>query len=369
MTQLGSSILSSLGSALQSFPYPLFSSSQRAINAIPNCIVEGFESNLAMKLESLKQTTQINLEWLQQALVVVLFTHTTVADTIPDLQLPLTEKDQRLINDYLDDSVKLLDACNVLRESFADVQRYQILVQLALHSLDHNKETLNEKKILRAKSVLHECIMAIKKKDEELDRQGQQKSKLENCSSMLRRMGEKLNTNIAMVDEPTRANYKNNAVVFSAMYGAKAATIFLCGLLAAALLVKPKKLLPSLHLANQPSWSSSMLKLQQKVKEEIDKRKAIKGSTALLQELDNVHSQVKELYQILNSMFNSDQKNFSAISKAKMDEVEQSVPMLKKCAEDLQKGLVPLEHQVNDIYRMLVSSRVTLLGVLSHMRN
>eukprot|EP01018_Ginkgo_biloba_P018519 Gb_00670 [translate_table: standard] len=364
MTQLGSSLLSSIGAAFNSLPYALFSS--RNSNASPptsssNPAMAAFEADMLMHLERLKQAgenTHLDLDWLQKALVFVLFTHSTVAKAIPDLELPPTEKDEKLINDYLDDNVKLLDVCNVLKESFADVERYQMLIQLALHSLD-NKESVNEKKLIRAKNVLHECIDAMKKKDEELDRQGQQKSKLENCSSMLRRMGEKLTT-------PVTPDGSKSSALLSAMYGAKATTIFICGVLAATLLVKPRRPLPSLHLTNHLSWSPLMLRLQTKVKEEIDKRKARGSSSALLHELDIVHLEVKKLYSLLEKMLG--ETSFSA-SREKMDEVRQSVGQLQKYAEELQKGMIPLENQIKELYRMLVSSRVALLGVLSHVRN
>lgn len=317
-----------------------------------------FESDLSSKLDGLKQATQINLEWLQQALEVVLYTHSTVLQVIPELlQLPLNEREKRSINEYLDDSVNLLDACNVLRESFEDVQRYQMLVQVALHSLmDVRSE--EQIKITRSKNVLHECIVAIRRKEEEAGsaRQGNQRSKLENCSSMLRRMGEKLSTSSSSNgDHESSKNNSKNAVVMSAIYGAKTITIFLCGVLSMALLVKTKRLLPTLHLLThheQPSWSQSMLKLQHRVKEDIDRRRAMKGSAALLQELDNVHVEVKGLYHKLN------------VGNCLMDEIRESVSRLRGSAEDLEKKLAPVEHQVNEIYRMLVSSRVALLGII-----
>ncbi|GLJ08866.1 hypothetical protein SUGI_0097330 [Cryptomeria japonica] len=369
MTQMGSSLLSSLGTAIQSLAYisaaHKLSSSFSERRTTEYCLVDTnspvgeFECQLAAKLEVLKQSAKINLEWLHEALVVVAHIHSTVIGAMSGLQLPLTEMEQRAINEYLDDSVKLLDACNVIKESFAYVERYHMLVQLALHSLD-SKEPVNDNKITRAKNVFHECVVTIKKKVEEVDRQGQQRSKLENCSSMLRRMGEKLNNN----NNNNRSSSNNNALVISAMYGAKISTIFLCGVLSITLLVKPKRILPSLHLTHQLPWASSMLKLQHKVKEEIDRRKAIKGSAALLEELDGVHLEVKTLYNVLLNLDKEKEKGFPM-----MEEIRQSVPRLRKFSEDLQKRLGPVEQKVNEIYRMLVSSRVALLDIISHVKD
>lgn len=362
MTLLGSGFLSSIGAAFNSNLSPLFSSRNSNASAnSSNPALAVFESDMLAHLEGLKQAAEsthshLDLDWLQKALKLVLFTHSSVAKTIPELELPMPEKDEKSINDYLDDSVKLLDVCNALKESFGDVERYQMLVQLALHCFD-NKDSINEKNLIRAKDHLHDCIEAIKKKDEELDKQGQQRSKLENCSSMLRRMGEKLTS-------PVSLDGSKAGPLLTAMYGAKAATIFICGVVAAALLVKPRRPLPSLHLTSSyPSWASSILRLQSKVKEEIDKKKAGASSSALLHELDCVHSEVKKLYIVLDKMTSS------ASKREKMDEVRQSVGQLQRYAEALQKGMTPLENQIKELYRMLVSSRVALLGVFTHARN
>ena len=93
---------------------------------------------------------------------------------------------------------------------------------------------MNDKNLIRAKNILHECIEAMKKKDEELDRQGQQRSKLENCSSMLRRMGEKLTS-------PVYLDGSKVGSLLASMYGAKEATIFVCEVVVIALLVKPRR--------------------------------------------------------------------------------------------------------------------------------
>lgn len=366
MTQLGSGFLSSIGATFNSISYPLFSSRNSNASAnSSNPALAAFESDMLAHLEGLKQTAEnthshLDLDWLQKALLLVLFTHSSVAKTIQELELPLGEKDEKSINDYLDDSVKLLDVCNVLKESFADVERYQMLVQLALHCFD-NKDSMNDKNLIRAKNILYECIEAMKKKDEELDRQGQQRSKLENCSSMLRRMGEKLTS-------PVSPDGSKASSLLAAMYGAKTSTIFVCGVVAAALLVKPRRPLPSLHLTSSyPSWASSMLRLQSKVKEEIDKKKTKASSSALLHELDCVHSEVKKLYNVLDKMLAD--KASSASNREKMDEVRQSVGQLQRYAEVLQKGMIPLENHIKELYRMLVSSRVALLGVFTHARN
>jgi len=89
-----------------------------------------------LKLAVENTHSHLDLEWLHKALLLMLFTHSSVAKTIPELELPLAEKDEKSINDYLDDNVKLLDVCNVLKERFTNMERYQMLGQLSLHCFD-----------------------------------------------------------------------------------------------------------------------------------------------------------------------------------------------------------------------------------------
>lgn len=179
-----------------------------------NSALQQFETRLMEWLEALKLSGEVqgflSVNWLLQAMSVV-----------------------------LDDNAKLLDVCNVLRDGIADVENYQTLVQLALHNVDNRTESCSEGKYYRARNTLADCKEAIKKKDTEY-KQGVPKSKLENCSSLLRTMGEKL------INPRGPEAIKGNGLL-NAIYGAKLTTIFLCNLVVTALACKPRRPLASLH--------------------------------------------------------------------------------------------------------------------------
>lgn len=356
-SQGGLTFFSSLGAALHSH----FSLSRITAANIASSkrhpVLQEFESRLKERLETLKPAGEqkgfLSIDWLLQAMSVVLATHANVEALIPESQLSLShQRDDKWVDEYLDDSAKLLDVCNVLREGISEVEHYQMLVQLALHNLD-NKETSGEGKYVRARNALAECKEAIKKKDTEY-RQGFPKSKLENCSSMLRTMGEKL------VNPKGLEALKGNGFL-NAIYGAKVTTIFLCGLLVTALACKPKRPLANLHVASHYKWSAPLHALQQKVKEETDKRKN-KGSIALLRELDSVDISVRRLYDLLDHHVN--EKCFP-LSRDSLEDLKMEIEALRKHSTDLGLGLAPLEVQVNELFRMLIASRLALLDILS----
>ena len=121
-------------------------------------------------MKSTDEGGYLSIPWLCQAMEeVVLSTHGYAEVFIPYLQRALAEGDFKWLDEYLD--------------SYVD---------LAIHSF--SPQTIGyEPHLRRSKKSLLRCIEALKRKEEEINQMGQRRSKLENCSSMLRRMGEKLN--------------------------------------------------------------------------------------------------------------------------------------------------------------------------------
>lgn len=351
MTQEGShSLFSSLSAVIPHFSLHR-SGSGAGSSPKRHPVLQEFESKLAEKFDALKEAGEelgfLSIDWLLQALSVVLSTHASVEALIPNLTLPLSSKDDKWVDEYLDDSAKLLDVCNVLKEGIADLNEYQMLVQVAIRNLQGKDGSC-----YRARNALQECMGAIKKKDTEY-RQGHAKSKLESCSSMLRTMGEKL-------VNPKATEAAKSSGFLNAIYGAKVTTIFLCGLVVIALACKPKRPLVCLHVSSHCLWASSLIGLQQRVKEETDKRKT-KGSIALLGELDTVDLLVRRLYEIVDKKMNEK----GAFLNPAEAELRGLVSSLSTGSENLGRGLAPLEECVNELFRLLIASRIALLDILS----
>lgn len=326
-----------------------------------NSALQQFETRLMEWLEALKLSGEVqgflSVNWLPQAMSVVLATHTNLGRLIPDSELSLCQGTDKWIEEYLDDNAKLLDVCNVLRDGIADVENYQTLVQLALHNVDNRTESCSEGKYYRARNTLADCKEAIKKKDTEY-KQGVPKSKLENCSSLLRTMGEKL------INPRGPEAIKGNGLL-NAIYGAKLTTIFLCNLVVTALACKPRRPLASLHLANHYKWSGSLVSLQQKVKEEIDKSKNM-GSIALLRELHDTDVSVRRLHEVLD--WHLTERNFP-MRRSDVAELKIEVEVLRKRSSDLGLGLAPLEIHVNELFRMLIATRLVFIDVISRSKS
>ncbi|MCO5611802.1 hypothetical protein L7F22_066061 [Adiantum nelumboides] len=347
-----SSLFSTLGAALQNFSSPRFSFKASSPTSRSNPGLEAFEAELATQLEQLKSTDEgdyLSITWLCQAMEVVLSTHASVEAFVPDLQQALADGDFKWLDEYLDDSVKLLDICRALRDAITEIKNYHVYVELALHTLA--KGSLGDAQLRRSKNALLKCMDALKRKDDEVNHLGQRRSKLENCSSMLRRMGEKLN-----MEDASKGNF------FMVIYAAQVSTIFICGVLTSALSFKPRRPLSTISVGGQSAWSFSLTSLQHRAKEQIEKKK-VKGANALLEELDRTDVAVCALHDKVEKLLNA--KCFP-LGKDKVIGIKQAVSALKDCSDELFQGLAPLEVHVADVFKVLIASRVALLDIYSH---
>ncbi|KAJ7514089.1 hypothetical protein O6H91_23G027200 [Diphasiastrum complanatum] len=355
--QQGSSLIATIGTAFTAFTYPQFAMRTPLSPAsllLRDPTLKAFENDLAHRLEQLKQSTHdgsyLNLPWLRQALGATLDTNSAVEALFPDFELPYSEREDKWVDDYLDDSAKLLDVCNALKAKISDMKHYQTQLQLALHLVDaRDNWGTRDAQCQRARNALRDCLLATKRRDEI---QGQ--AKLDSCNSTLRRMA----------DNKLAAPTLKSKLFISAIYGAKVNTIFTCGLLAAALSVKPRRPLSSLHVHSHFLWFASLITLQHRVKDEIHTGKA-SGSTALLGELTCIDAIVRQFHAILDEAVLS---KMLPLSKEQADKLRQLAENLRRQSEELGKGLGLLEQQVNELFRMLVNNRVALLDLISHCR-
>lgn len=347
----GLSLFASLGAALHS---PLFSFKILSPIAKSNPALSAFEIDLSTQLHHLKLisfdgSACLSMPWLCHAMKVVLSTHASAEAFVPELQQALLHGDTKWLHAYLDDSVKLLDTCNALREAIKEIKSYHGHVKLALNALD--KAYIGEAQLRRAKAALCQCVNALKKKDEGSNNVGgHRRSRLENCSSMLRRMGEKLNMENA-----------SKGTFFKVSHAAQVTTIFICGVLTATLSLKPCRPLSTIVIDGQSTWGCSLTSLQQRLKEQMERQKA-KGENALLQELCKTDFAVRSLKDRVERLL--ERKRFP-LKDARISDLKKYAVSLKDCSIELNNGLDLLHQHVEDVFKILITSRMALLEIYS----
>lgn len=361
-----SSVFSSLGAALHALPPLTFNGRTSSSTIYPTTythpLVDAFQSRLNSELRGLQESgaSYLSAEWLGQALEVCLGVHSRAEELFPHIQQAVLHENRKWVDEQLDATVKLLDICNALRETISDIKKYEASLQIIVRGLGGVSENnpICARQLLRARTALGNCKeFMVKKEAQSLQASGEKRSRLDKCSSMLRQIGEKL-----LVTPASRNSSK--AEFLEILYGSTATTVFVCGVLVAALSFKSKRSLAAgLHTGHSLS-ASALHGLQHKVKEEIDRRRS-KGARAPLQELDSVDAAVRQLHDVVNRSIICKSSSPDLLANEAL-ELKQSVQSLKKRIADMEAGIAPFEKQVDKLFRVLIGSRMALLDSISY---
>ncbi|KAG8663759.1 hypothetical protein MANES_01G253600v8 [Manihot esculenta] len=166
-------------------------------------LLNAFEETLAERLRKLNPKDKndiLSLTWMKSAMESLCETHTDIKTLITDLELPVTDWDEKWIDVYFDISVKLLDICIAFSSELARLNQGHLLLKCVLH----NMESTTSKQFVQARSSLgswrrHICSKNIR---------------VQNCRAILDNLVESL-------DLPKVKNSAKGKVLMQAMYGVK----------------------------------------------------------------------------------------------------------------------------------------------------
>lgn len=318
-----------------------------------NQILNAFETSLTTRLKQLEPKIlkdMINLSWMQQAMGVLSAIHADLKSLITDLQFPATEWDEKWMDEYLDDTVKLLDICLALNVEISKLEYFQLLVHYALHLLDFSDGVWSNDKLFRAKGSLQELKGKMDLKGEN-GVNSQRNGKIENCTVILQRMSKSLQ--FGKVKSSSKGR-----VFLRAMYGVKATTIYLCSVVASALAGHPGPLI-ELRVPDQFLWSTAFTSLQQGINGEI-KRSFASGRVRVLKELEMLDAAIENVHPIVEKLSPAD----TVDGTEKMEQIRIAIQELQQSVQLLAQGLGPLSKQVNDFFHVILSGRNALLDSL-----
>ncbi|GLJ23152.1 hypothetical protein SUGI_0436970 [Cryptomeria japonica] len=318
-----------------------------------------FETSLADRLKQLQLTKPkgfINLAWMQQATEVLCATHKDLRSFIADLQFPLTKWDKKWIDEYLDDSLKLLDICNLLNAETSKLEISKLSVQYVLHLLDFSGGVPPCDKVSRAKDTLQDLTGETKAEG----KSGKLKtiSKAESCTAILHGMNKSFHLG-------KKKCSSKGKLFMRAMYGVKVITLFVCSILTSALSGSADSL-GELHIPERFLWSASFRSLQQEVNEDTKN-----GSTKapVLKELEDLDAAVKSVHLVIQTSCIGilEGKGKAVQVPEELEEVVQireGVKELRDSVEMLSNGLDSLKNQVNEFFQIVLNGRNELLESL-----
>ncbi|KAI5647207.1 hypothetical protein M9H77_33212 [Catharanthus roseus] len=294
-------------------------------------LLTSFEEKLAERLRQLRPRDKqevLSLSWMRCAMETLSAIHTDIKAFITALELPVCDWDEKWVDVYLDNSVKLLDICIAFSSELSRLNQGHLFLQCVLHNL----ESSSSKQFLRAQSSLDGWRQHISSKNPRLD----------NCFNIMDNLVETLNL-------PKIRNSAKGKILMQAMYGVRLVTVFICNVFAAAFSGSAKRLL-DLHPLETCLWSSAFVELQSFINVEI-RNIYSSGKATVLKELEAVEVSVKKIYPIVQEGENTER-------------LENLTTDLGKNADNLSNGLDVLAKEVDGFFQIVLTGRDALLGNL-----
>lgn len=291
-------------------------------------LLNNFEYTLAERLRKLKPKGMedvLSCSWMKLAMEMLCEMHQDVKSLITELDLPVCDWDDKWIDVYLDNSVKLLDVCIALSSELSRLNQGHLLLQCVLRNLDG-------KQIERARSSLESWKKHI----------GSKNPKLSNCLTIVDNLAKSINL-------PKVKNSAKGKVLMRSMYGVRVATVFVCSVFASAFSGSVNKLV-DLHVPDGHLWSEAFIELQSYVNGEV-RNICSSGRVTALKELEAVDASIEKLYPMVEDGRGS----------AEEATFQNSVSDLGKRTQKLSEGLDYLTKEVDCFFQIVLSGRDALL--------
>ncbi|CAN8310868.1 unnamed protein product [Cochlearia groenlandica] len=312
-------------------PFKNLSSKKTLLSPKLLSLLNNFEANLASSITKLvpQEKSQIlTVSWMKQAMESICHTHNSIQNLITDLELPVSDWEDKWVDVYLDISVKLLDLCNAFSSELTRLSQGHLLLQFAFHNLETNSQNLS-----KAQSSLDSWKQHIVSKN----------PRMENCGAILSSLVQTLNL-------PKVKNSPKGKVLMRALYGVKVMTLYVSGVFAASFSGSSQNLLYLSNVSNELPWAQSFMEMQNTMNAEI-KNILLSDNLTVLKELEAVDSGVKKLYP--------------AIQQGSFDPT--SLQPLKDSVTELSNGIDLVSKEVDCFFKILLSGRDTLLENLRSM--
>ncbi|PIN06410.1 hypothetical protein CDL12_21040 [Handroanthus impetiginosus] len=294
-------------------------------------LLNAFEESLAGRLKKLKPANGedvLSLSWMKSAMESLSGMHADTKVLITALELPVCDWDDKWIDVYLDDSVKLLDICIAFSSEISRLRQGNLFLQSILHNLG----SASSNQFVRARSSMDGWRQHVGSKNPRLDK----------CFSVMDSFAQTL-------DLPKIKNSSKGKVLMRAMYGVKVVTLFICSIFATAFSGSAKKLM-DLEVPETCLWAKAFADLQTFVNTEI-RNQFSSGRVTVLKELEGVDKCVENLYPIV----------VEGVEPVEAGVLKNPPSELEKSAEKFSQGLDLLAKEVDSFFQVVLTGRDALL--------
>ncbi|XP_010276916.1 PREDICTED: uncharacterized protein LOC104611531 [Nelumbo nucifera] len=282
----------------------------------------------------------------------------------------------RFIPELLDRMVKALDVCNAVTHGIDSVRHCQKLAEIAVSAL--KQKPVGEGQVRRARKALSALVTSMTVDDREgsshnrstervwsFGRKGSGSASAKDRShGYFRSLSGSVSKtwSAAKQIQAMSANlmmprgWESTGQAMSVYIMSTVLVVVMWTLVAAIPCQDRAGLLTHFAFLRQLGWASPITGLQERIAEEW-KKKEKKGSAGLLDEMQRLERCSQRLIELADSV------QFP-VEAEQMEEIRLQVAELAEVCQKMEEGLLPLQHQIREVFHRIAKSRAQVVDVL-----
>jgi hypothetical protein len=285
----------------------------------------------------------------------------------------------RLLIDFMERAVKVLDICNAVSSGVDSIRQCQKLAEIVVSALE--QKPIGDGQVKRARKALSALMSALTIDDKENNH-----SRYAERTWSFGRRGSNSGGNHK--DRATHGSFRSSSMVLAKNWSAAKQIQAMCSNLAVPRggestgLAQPVYIMSNVmvfvmwalvaaipcqersglsthfQIPKQFVWAHSIIGMQEKIGEEW-KKKEKKGSAGLLEEMQRMEKLGQSLIEFADGF------QFPAEAE-KLEEVAARVAELAEICQRMEEGLMPLQQQIRELFHRIVRSRTEILDLLDN---
>lgn len=292
-------------------------------------------------------------------------------------QFPLSQAQSRMMEEFLEGSIKLLDVCRAIKEQIWDVENSLGMLHLVLSCL--SAKNLHESQVARAQSALGEMLhhmegnegiappvnryCSFRMRCNDLPPNAPQRRRSWHGSARssvqpnMPPLGQ-LHALGSLLSIPKVAGADAEENLYAAIYTLNILSIFFLGIFSASLPSSSKVYVASLVPPRSFPWASPLAHLQEKVQEELNGRSKKSNGFGGVWELDQIATILKRLFELIEG------EHVSLGDKSR-EEIKNLAKQLRQHVEEVDREIGLFYAQLMNFHNGIISSRMAILDVLT----
>lgn len=343
--------------------------------------LESFQKQVCNRFHDLSAVTAdefLSAAWIQKLLDAFLSCQEEFRIILCNNRAHLSKPPlDKLISEFFEKSIKALDICNATRDGIEKIRLWQKHLEIVLSALNSRQRTIGEGQFRRARKALMDLALVMLDEKEtgsvfsqrnrsfgrhntSKDHHHRQPGHARSLSWSVSRSwsAAKQLQSIANNLVPPRGNEiaaTNGLAVptFTMNY----VLMFVLWTLVAAIPCQDRGLQIHFSFPRQYSWGSPLLLLHDRIMDESKKRER-RNSNGLLKEIYQMEKCIRQMTDLVDSI------QFP-LSEEQREEVEKGVKELGMVFDACKNGVDPLEREVREVFRKIMSCRTEGLELLN----